>query len=122
MIYILEDDPILMKFMEEIFNSNGYHVKAFDDLNKAMIDLVKSEEPEMIISNTRISDTDGRRFDEEYKKFFPNRQTLLALLEEGSDPAEDIILILNNNICSKSDESKWTPPCSRPSFQSPQSP
>ncbi|MGE4297707.1 MAG: DVU0259 family response regulator domain-containing protein [Desulfovibrionaceae bacterium] len=72
-IMIIDDDPNIVSYLSELFEDNGYATCTAND-GAGAVDIVKSEQPDLITLDIEMPDEWGPRFyrkltqEQEYKK------------------------------------------------------
>lgn len=60
-IMIVDDDPVIVKYLENIFNDNGYQTCVARDGSEG-VNVVKKEKPDLITLDLEMPDEWGPRF------------------------------------------------------------
>lgn len=60
-ILIIDDDPVVVKYLETLFSDNGYETAAAFDANSGF-EAVKQENPDLITLDLQMPDEWGPRF------------------------------------------------------------
>ena len=69
-IMIIDDDPVIVKYLENIFKDNGYKTCVATDGSKG-INIVKQENPDLITLDIEMPEEWGPRF---YRKLSKEKQ------------------------------------------------
>lgn len=60
-IMVVDDDPVILKYLVNIFNNNGYHTCEAENGVKAM-ELLETERPDLITLDIQMPEEYGPRF------------------------------------------------------------
>ena len=69
-ILVIDDDPVIVKYLEKLFNDNGYETCVAHDGLEAS-DIVKKERPDLITLDLQMPEEWGPRF---YRKLIKNKE------------------------------------------------
>lgn len=75
-ILVIDDDELLLGFIEEILSTAGYAVKAFNSPVKGL-DFLKKESVDLVISDVKMNELTGDEVLAEVKKEFPTIGVIL---------------------------------------------
>ena len=69
-ILVIDDDPVIVKYLENLFNDNGYETRvAYDGIEAS--EVVKKEKPDLITLDLQMPAEWGPRF---YRKLMKNKE------------------------------------------------
>lgn len=75
-IVVIDDDELLLGFIEEILNTAGYQVTAFNSPVKGL-DFLKKDSVDLVISDVKMNELTGDEVLAEVKKEYPNTGVIL---------------------------------------------
>lgn len=75
-ILVIDDDELLLGFIEEILTATGYQVSAFNSPVKGL-DYLKKETVDLVISDVKMNELTGDEVLAEVKKEYPNTGVIL---------------------------------------------
>ncbi|MCP4693768.1 MAG: response regulator [Desulfobacterales bacterium] len=78
-ILIIEDDPIIVKYLETLFQDNGYETISAGN-GKDGLDLLKKEKPDMISLDLELPDEWGPRFYRKMSKLKDLKKTPVVVV------------------------------------------
>ncbi len=78
-ILIIEDDPIIVKYLETLFQDTGYETFAADN-GKDGLDLLQKEKPDMISLDLELPDEWGPRFYRKMSKLKDFKKTPVVVV------------------------------------------
>ncbi len=78
-ILIIEDDPVIVKYLETLYQDNGYETVSTDN-GKEGIELLKKEKPDMISLDLELPDEWGPRFYRKMSKLKDLKKTPVVVV------------------------------------------
>ncbi len=89
-ILIVDDDVDALELMEELFDSKGYAPLTASNGIEAL-NLVRDEDPDMVISDIRMPDMDGMQLLEELSKRYPHIPVIMVTAHGTIEAAVEAI-------------------------------
>lgn len=93
-IYILDDDPVILSLLEEFLSSLDLNIKLFSSWNQLKSELVKAL-PSILLLDLQMPEIDGLSVLKNIEELYPDNQIKIFLMSANEDTER---LVKKNNV------------------------
>ena len=102
-ILIIEDDPVIVKYLQAVFSDNGYATCTAGSTTEGL-DVVRKEKPDLITLDLQLPGEWGPRFYRKLRKDKELKDTPVVVVSgiDGDHAVKDAVALLKSRLILKS--------------------